>query len=150
MRRGYLIPSMAALLLAACGGEAPGPGERPEVAAPKLEDLPAPYDTADVAKGKALFGKKCDSCHTLGWGKQNLVGPNLAYVFDRGTAAKAGYAYSEALKAFAPEMWTPELLDQWLKEPQTFVRKSNMFFEGVHDEAERRDLIAFLLIETRK
>ena len=152
MRLVGLIPvTFAAVALAACGG----PGAKsadgvPAVPAPKLEELPAPYNAADLGRGKDLFGRKCGACHTIQNGKPDMVGPNLHGVFERGTAAKAGYHYSHALEGFAEATWTAELINQWLLSPDSFVPGTAMRLNGVTDETERRDLIAYLLIASRE
>lgn len=154
MRLGFMISAVlaSALALSACGGEAPAPAApaAPAVPVPTQADLPAPYDTADLAAGKSIFGRQCASCHYAAAGKGNLVGPNLHGVFERGTGALAGYNYSPALKNFEHKEWTPDLLEQWLLAPQGFVPGTSMFFNGIKKDEERHALIAYLLIETRK
>jgi cytochrome c len=141
----------AVAVLAACGGEAPAPvAEAPSVPAPTLQELPAPYNNADLAKGRDAFGRKCGACHTLPKGKGHMVGPNLYQVFDRGTAAVKDYGYSPALQGFAAEQWTPELVDEWLQSPDNFVKGTSMRLNGLTDANERRDLIAHLLIASRQ
>ncbi len=71
-------------------------------------------------------------------------------MFERGTGKAANYNYSPALKNFEHKTWTPELVDQWLISPQGFVAGTSMFFNGIKEADERRDLIAYLLIESRK
>jgi hypothetical protein len=46
--------------------------------------------------------------------------------------------------------WTPELIDQWLLAPDSFVPGTAMRLNGITDETERRDLIAHLLIASRQ
>lgn len=155
MRLVGMIPvTVAALLLAACGDEAPKAPETaaPAVPMPKLEELPAPYNEADLASGKTQFGKKCGGCHFLEKARGNMVGPNLNGVFDRGTASEPRYAYSPAVKNLAREQasWTPELIDQWLQSPDSFVPGTSMRLNGITDVNERRDIIAFLLINSRQ
>jgi len=153
MRLVDMIPvTIVALALAACGGDTPGASgtETLAVPAPTLAELPAPYNAADLARGKDLFGRKCGACHFLDRKKGNMVGPNLNGVFDHGTATAKNYGYSPALKAFAEEQWTPELIDQWLQSPDSFVPGTAMRFNGIPDEMERRDLIAHLLIASRQ
>lgn len=147
MRASYLIPAFVAL--AACGGEKAEAPVTPGVPPPALSDLPAPWSAADLGKGKGVFAK-CRSCHTIGAGQANMVGPNLHGVFDRppGTAAK--FKYSPAMKAWTETQWTPELVDHWLQKPKDFMPGTAMFFDGIAKEEDRRDLVAFLLIETRK
>lgn len=155
MRLGYLIPVFAAgaLALSGCGGEAPAPAgpAAPTTPVPTVAELPAPYNEANVETGKKLFGRQCASCHYIAAGKGHLVGPNLHGVFERGTGKAEGYnTYSPALKNFEHKMWTPELVDQWLLAPQGFVPGTGMFFNGIKSPEERRDLIGYLLIESRK
>lgn len=153
MRLGYLIPAVLAgtMALSGCGGEAPAPEPAvPAAPVPTLAELPAPYNEADLAKGKSIFGRQCASCHYTAASKGHLVGPNLHALFDRGTGKAANYNYSPALKNFEHPMWTPDLIDQWLVSPQGFVAGTSMFYNGIKDATERRDLIAYLLIETRK
>ena len=153
MRLVGMIPALiSALALAGCGGEAAmAPAAPvPVIPAPTLAEQPAPYSSADLTKGKELFGRKCAACHTLDKAKGNQVGPNLHAVFDRGTAAAEGYKYSPALLAFVEPSWTPELIDQWLLAPDSFVPGTAMRLNGITDETERRDLIAYLLIASRQ
>lgn len=150
---GKLAVAVFALgMLAACGGEAPKAPAAPVpvVPAPTLAELPAPYNTADLAKGKNLFSRKCTACHFLDAKRGNQVGPNLHAVFDRGTAEAASYKYSPALTAFKEPTWTPDLIDQWLLAPDSFVPGTAMRLNGITDETERRDLIAYLLIASRE
>lgn len=149
---GLIFVTIAAAMLAGCGGgepEAPV-AEAPAVPAPTLEELPAPYNEADLTRGKDQFSRKCGACHFIDKSRGNMVGPNLNGVFDHGTATVKGYAYSPALKAFAEEQWTPELIDQWLQSPDSFVPGTSMRLNGITDPTERRDLIAHLLIASRQ
>jgi len=142
-----MIPVMVAL--AGCGGAVPVT-EAPRVPAPTLAELAAPYNAADLTRGNELFGKKCGACHFLPKDKGHKVGPNLNGVFDRGVAAVADYAFSPALKSFGVAAWTPDLVDQWLHSPDSFVPGTSMRLNGITDANERRDLIAHLLIASRQ
>jgi cytochrome c len=152
MRLIGMISMAAALMLAACGGGTPAEpaAEAPAVPVPTLEELPAPYSTADLAKGKDAFGRKCGACHFVDRKRGNMVGPNLNGVFDRRTASLDGYNYSPALKAHAAETWTPEMIDQWLQSPDSFVPGTSMRLNGIESAEERRDIIAHLLIASRQ
>lgn len=147
MRAVCMIPVLVAL--AGCGGDAPRT-DVSRIPAPALAELPAPYNAADLTKGKELFGKKCGACHFLPAAEGNKVGPNLNGVFDRSVAAVADYAFSPALKDFDAAAWTPELVDQWLQSPDSFVPGTSMRLNGITDANERRDLIAHLLIASRQ
>lgn len=155
MRAGYLILAVvaSAALLAACGGESVPAPEEPiaAVPAPTVEQLPAPYNAASLEAGQAAFGKKCAGCHFLDRAKGDMVGPNLHGMFERGPGHSRTYkAYSPVLKDLGGDVWDPAVLDQWLTNPRAFLPGSSMFFNGIADVVERRDLIAFLMVQSRK
>jgi cytochrome c len=155
MKSSYLIPAAFALAtLVACSGSetAPAAGEAPAapaIAAPTLAELPSPWNAADLGNGASLY-LKCRACHSVIASEGNRIGPNLHGVFDRAPASAPKFKYSPALEAFAEERWTPELVDHWLANPKTFLPGNAMFFDGLAKEDDRRDLTAWLLIETRK
>ncbi len=153
MRSGYLIPAVSAafLALAACGASEPASIALvdPAVRAPTLAELPAPYNAADLGNGAKLF-YKCRSCHQIEAAKGHMVGPNLHGVFERKPGTAPNYKYSPALVALDEPQWTPELIDHWLQQPQGFLPGTSMFFNGFSKPEDRRDVIGYLLIETRK
>src|SRR5882757_3598308 len=51
----------------------------------------------DSAARKAVFGK-CQTCHAVGTGTKNKLGPELNGLAGRKAGAVAGYQYSPALK----------------------------------------------------
>lgn len=150
-------PALAAalLLLTACdgGGTAAEPSASPvrpastdaEKAA-LLASLPAPYASADLDNGRRVFAR-CRACHTITEGGPNMTGPNLYGVFGREAGHKDGYNYSTALRE-AEFTWDAERLDHWLENPREFLRGNKMSFPGIADAEDRRDLIAFLKVET--
>ena len=76
-----------------------------------------------------------------------MTGPNLYGVFGREAGDKDGYNYSTALRE-AGFTWDAERLDHWLENPREFLRGNKMSFPGIADATDRRDLIAFLKVET--
>jgi len=121
--------------------EAPAGGG--PAAAPAADDpLPVRFASVDLKRGENS-SKKCLSCHTLGKGEPDRVGPNLFGVVGRQRASEKGFNYSDAMKAkHGP--WTPEELDVYLKSPQAMVPGTKMTFAGIPNAKERADLIAFL------
>jgi cytochrome c len=113
-----------------------------------LAALPAPYNTADLAKGRRLFAQ-CKSCHLVEAGAGHRVGPNLHDIFGRQIATGEGFAYSKALTA-ETFVWTPELVDHWLENPRTFVKGNRMSFAGFAKEEDRNNVIAYLMIESTR
>ncbi|MFN3584379.1 c-type cytochrome [Phenylobacterium sp.] len=153
--------AIAAVSLAACGKSQTSepaqetPAATAEQAAPAptdeekqkiLASLPAPYNAADLANGEAKFAL-CRSCHTITPGGANMTGPNLHGVFGREAGKVEGFKYSEAVEK-ADIVWDANHLDQWLAKPQTYLPGTKMSFAGLKDEKDRRDLIAFLMVET--
>ena len=148
--------ALAGLMLVSCG-ESGGSGDatpaapgRPEPTAAEkavmLAALPAPYNTADLDNGRRAFAR-CRSCHTLTEGGSNMTGPNLWGVFGRVVGTHPGFNYSAPVKA-AGFTWDAERLDHWLENPRTFLPGNKMTFPGLPDAADRRDVIAFLKVET--
>ncbi len=144
---------LSSLALAAChrsAPEAPSAGPLPVRTPPSaaeqalLDQLPAVYRQADLENGRLHFNL-CRACHTITPGGPNMTGPNLYGVFGRNVASKAGYVYSAALSA-KDWRWDAQHLDGWLKSPRTYVPGTKMSFYGVHDDEDRRDLIAYLKV----
>lgn len=138
---------LAALLLAS------GCKKAPETTAdgaanPALAALPAPYNQADLLNGKRKF-VQCSSCHTIREGGANLTGPNLHGMFGRHIAKAPEFKYSEAALA-ADFVWDSEKLDEWLAKPKDFLPGTKMTFPGLKEPTDRRDVIAYLMIETAK
>ena len=154
MNRSALI-ALAGLGLASCGqggdsksaAAAPSrPEPTPAEKAALLAALPAPYNAADLDNGRRVFAR-CRSCHTLTEGGPNMTGPNLYGVFGREAGGHPDYNYSTAVK-HADFTWNAERLDHWLENPRTFLKGTKMSFAGIPDATDRRDVIAFLKVET--
>lgn len=111
-----------------------------------LAALPAPYSEADLANGRRQF-RRCSSCHTIAEGARNLVGPNLHGLFSRHAGEVEGFNYSAAVRDSGIE-WSPEHLDSWLSDPRGYIPGNRMSFVGLREANDRRDVIAYLMIET--
>lgn len=161
MRLGPILAAAAlATLAAACSKpqDTSAPSDAPAsaaAAAPEVSDAdkaailasyPAPYNTADLANGKAKFAL-CQSCHTIAPGGANMTGPNLHGVFGKASASNPDFKYSDALKN-AGWVWDANHLDHWLERPQTFLPGTKMTFAGLKDAKDRVDLIGYLMVET--
>lgn len=111
-----------------------------------IAGLPAPYNTADLDNGEAKFAV-CKSCHTLTPGGPDMTGPNLSGVFGRQVATKAGFKFSDPLKA-QTFTWDVQHLDTWLTDPKAMVPGTKMTFPGFKDAKDRTDVIGYLKAET--
>ena len=149
MNRAILLAPVAALLaLAACGGEQPASGQGAEAApdaAPAVqeeEDLATLLAAANPDRGRRLY-IQCRACHTLIAEGNQLLGPNLLGFLDRPAGTAPGYVYSEALLA-TEIAWTPETLDDWMRNPSEVIPGNKMIFAGIRKARDRADLIAYL------
>lgn len=114
----------------------------------KLAALPAPYNTADLANGKRQFAL-CKACHTIGTGEANKTGPNLHGIVGKKSGTAVGFTYSEAMKA-SGKTWDLATLDAYLKNPKAFIANNKMAFAGIPSDANRRDAIAYIAVESAK
>ena len=148
----------ALLTLSACGApEAPSSNAPPATQTPvapsaeemqaKIAALPAPYSEANYEDGRRAFAQ-CRSCHVIQAGASHRVGPNLHGVFGREIGTAEGFTYSQAVRD-ADFVWDADHLNHWLQNPQTFLPGNRMAFAGVRTETQRRDLIAYLMVESR-
>jgi cytochrome c len=95
----------------------------------------------DAARGEARF-QDCAACHKLEAGANN-IGPSLHGIFTRKAAELPDFRYSPALKR-SGIVWTPEMLDAFLDNPQALVPGNRMPYAGMADAGNRADLIAYL------
>jgi cytochrome c oxidase assembly protein subunit 11 len=99
----------------------------------------------DAIRGQRLFTERCSACHAL---DVNKFGPMLGGVVGRKAGSAAGYNYSLALRG-ADLTWSADHLDRWLTDPRTFIAGTKMPVR-VPDSSTRRDIIAYLALESRK
>lgn len=96
----------------------------------------------DATAGKRAF-VKCMACHTVQEG-QHRVGPSLHGIVGKTAGTVEGFrTYSPANKN-SGVTWTPEVMFDYLENPQRFMPGTRMVFPGIPSEKERADLIAYL------
>jgi len=99
----------------------------------------AALQPGDVKRGEDIYGR-CMACHSL---EYNRTGPKHCGLFGRKAGSVPGFDYSGAMKK-SGITWTAETLNQFLKKPQAMVPGTTMTYDGVPDDQERADLIAYL------
>lgn len=103
------------------------------------------FAQADAENGKEVF-KDCRDCHQVGAGAKNGIGPSLNGLIGRKAGTISSFNYSDANKQAGAKglVWTEDKLFEYLKSPADFMPDTKMTSAGVKDEADRRDLIAYL------
>src|SRR3984957_912268 len=159
----FAIFAVAALALAACGQPASNganaasagaststvgaPPELPDAQKKALvAELPAAYQGADLSNGESQFAV-CRACHTLNQGGQDMTGPNLWGIFGRKAGPEPGFSYSDDMKN-AGWTWDADRIDKWITNPRAVLAGTKMTFIGMTSATDRRDVIAFLKVQT--
>jgi len=92
-------------------------------------------ESGNPEKGAAIFKKNCASCHKLGEGAKNGVGPQLNLLFGRTAGTVEGAKYSPNMIRMGNDglIWTAETLDAYIENPRALVSKTRMSFRGLDD-----------------
>lgn len=104
-----------------------------------LLPLEAAGRPGDAVRGRALFESRCSACHSL---EHDRVGPALGGIVGRTAGSRPEFDYSPALAA-AAFAWTPQLLEQWLSNPQALVPGQRMPI-SIGRAEDRADVVAYL------
>ena len=104
-------------------------------------------ETVDAGAGEKLF-KQCQSCHQIGEGAKNRIGPHLNGVFGRVAGTHEGFRFSKGFEAAAASgmEWHADTLDAFLTNPKDVISGTRMSYRGMKDAADRKNLIAYLRI----
>jgi cytochrome c len=112
----------------------------------------------DAAAGETVF-KKCMTCHRIGDGAKNAVGPLQNGIVGRQAGTVPGFAYSPLNKAAgeAGLIWNEETIFAYLPDPNAFLinflkekgkpelaKGSTKMAFKLPSEKERKDVIAYL------
>src|SRR3989304_2679482 len=96
----------------------------------------------DLAAGATSF-KKCLACHGIGETAKNKVGPQLNGPDGRASSSASGYNYSDANKK-SGITWNEASFLEYIKDPRARVPGTKMIFPGIKNEAEAKNLWAYL------
>ncbi len=96
----------------------------------------------DRAAGETAF-KKCMACHEIGENAKNKIGPELNGLDGRKTGSAPGYSYSEANKN-SGLTWNEDNFLEYIKDPRAKVPGTKMFFPGIKNETEAKNLWAYI------
>ncbi len=99
----------------------------------------------DPERGEELF-RQCSSCHQVGQGAVNRIGPQLNHIFDRAAGEAEDFRYSAGFERAAAGglVWTYETLDRFIENPRSLVSNTRMSFRGLSEQQDRDDLLAYL------
>ena len=94
------------------------------------------------ARGQRVFGA-CAACHSLE-PNRSMTGPSLADLWNRKAGGLASFPrFSSALKS-SDVVWNDKTLDDWINDPQHLIPGNDMTFQGIKNDQQRADLLAFL------
>jgi cytochrome c len=95
------------------------------------------------ARGERLFNQQCKACHTLEKDGASPTGPNLHGVFGRKAGTGGGYESSDAMKN-SGIVWDDATMVEYLKNPKGRVPGTKMVYNGLRQEVQQQDMVAFL------
>lgn len=116
------------------------------VIVPALSVLPTVAQAAgDPAEGEKVF-RTCMTCHKVGEGAKNAVGPQLNGLFGRKAGTAPDYKYSAAYQAL-DKVWSEDNFRVYIKDPKGVTPGTKMAFAGIKGaDADTKidNLIAYL------
>ncbi|WP_423065840.1 c-type cytochrome [Devosia sp. CN2-171] len=103
------------------------------------------FAQGDAAAGEKVF-KKCQSCHAVGEGAKNKVGPELNNLIGRVAGTHADFKYSQAMidAGAGGVVWSSETLHHFLTKPKDFIKGTKMSFPGLKEVTDIDNLVAYL------
>ena len=97
----------------------------------------------DAGSGEKVFKANCSVCHATSKSAPPGIGPRLNNVVGRTAGTMQGFAYSPAMKQFGLP-WTADELNLYLASPSKLVPGNRMPFAGLHNPADRDNVVAYL------
>jgi cytochrome c len=97
----------------------------------------------DAAEGEKIFAHKCATCHKIGEGAKNFVGPELNGLIGRKTGSVPDYNYSDANKS-SGITWDDATLNEFLTNPKAKIPGTKMMFAGLPNDTDKANVVAYL------
>lgn len=85
----------------------------------------------------------CKTCHQIGEGAKNGIGPEQNGLVGRKAGSVPGYHYSEA-NIKSGIVWTEDNLRKYLRDPKAMIPGTKMSFAGLKDDKKIDDVIAYI------
>ncbi len=101
---------------------------------------------AGGAAADATLFEPCRACHALGPAARIMPGPNLAGLIGRKVAGDPQFDYSPVLRQAREDgrVWTLEMLEAFLADPEAMFPAMWMSAQGIRDAADRKALARFI------
>ena len=96
----------------------------------------------DAASGGEVF-LKCRTCHQIGEGAKNAVGPVLNGLIGRPAGTYPGYPYSDVIKGTGI-IWNEATLKEFLKNPRVRLPGTKMIFSGLPKDEDIKAVITYV------
>lgn len=95
--------------------------------------------------GSKIF-KKCKTCHQVGTGAKNRLGPQLNNLFGRPAGELPGFKYSNSMQQAGRNglVWNSETLNAFIENPKKYIPKIRMNFRGLKQRDDRKNLLIYL------
>ncbi len=140
--------SLAAALEAVEAAKSAAAAPAPAPAAPEPDTIVADasgFQFGDPSRGEEVFAQ-CRSCHQIGQGASDRIGPHLNGIFGRRAGAHDGFRYSDDMAMMGSDglTWEIETLNAYLENPKALVSRTRMNFAGLKDAQDRSDILAYL------
>ena len=105
-------------------------------------NIMALFASTSAADGAKVF-KKCLTCHSIGKGDPNKIGPNIFGVLNRKAGSISDYKYSKAMAAYG-KVWSFEEMNGFLTKPKNWIKGTKMSFMGLKSAKDRAAVILYM------
>jgi cytochrome c len=99
-------------------------------------------DTGNLAAGKTVYLHQCSDCHS-NQPHVDRFGPTLAGVYGRMSGTAPLHRYSKAMES-AHIVWNATTLNDFLKNPRSYIHGTIMPYSGLASATARADVIVYL------